>query len=86
MACGNKDLSIEGIEVQAPNGPNHYRLRAEEMRKIAAGLYDRKERKTLMDIALEYEELSLKRDVNDGHLKLANGSRKRPNGAAQKPD
>lgn len=66
--------------------PNHYHLRAEEMRKIAAGLYDHKERKTLMDIALEYEELSLKRDVNDGHLKSANGSRKRPNGAAQKPD
>jgi hypothetical protein len=58
--------------------PNHYRLRAQEMRKIAEGLYDRKERKTLMDIALEYEELSQRRDVK-------NGSRKRPNGADHKP-
>jgi hypothetical protein len=63
---------------------DHYRARAQEMRKIAEGLFDHKERKTLMDIAHEYEELSLRRDVCDGYLELANGPRKRPNGADHK--
>ena len=58
---------MRGIEVQDQmDKADHYRVRAQEMRKIAEGLFDHKERKTLMDIALEYEELSLRRDVCDG--------------------
>jgi DNA-directed RNA polymerase subunit K/omega len=59
-------------------------VRAREMRKIAEGLFDHEERKTLMDVALEYEELSLRRDVSGENLELANRPRKRPNGADHK--
>jgi hypothetical protein len=35
---------------------NHYRVRAQEIRKIAKGIFDHEERATLLDIAREYEE------------------------------
>lgn len=42
----------------------HYRRRAEEVRTIAQGLFDEGERKTLMDVADDYENWALLVDVN----------------------
>lgn len=36
----------------------HYRRRAEELRVIAEGIFDRDERKTLVEIADEFEQLA----------------------------
>jgi tetrahydromethanopterin S-methyltransferase subunit H len=36
----------------------HYRTRAEELRTIAAGIFDREEREMLMEIAKEYERFA----------------------------
>jgi hypothetical protein len=63
----------------------HYRARATEMRTIAEGIFDPKERKQLLDIAHEYAELSLRQDACEKYLGLANGPRKRSNGADHKP-
>ena len=62
----------------------HYRLRAEEVRAIAEGIFDHIERKTLMQIADEFEELALKVEARDGPLQLANGRQKGAKGAEQK--
>ena len=35
----------------------HYRQRAQELRMIATGIYDEEERKNLIKIAEEYEQL-----------------------------
>ena len=35
-----------------------YRIRAEELRTIAQGIFDPNERKTLMDIADDYEKMA----------------------------
>ena len=43
----------------------HWRRRAEELRTIAEGIFDRAERKTLMDVADEYETLA-----GDGGAKI----------------
>ena len=64
----------------------HYRARADEMRTIAEGIFDHKERKTLLEIAQEYEELALGQNMFQGYADLARGRPKRPNGAEQKPD
>ena len=62
----------------------HYRLRAQEARTIAEGIFDRSERKTLMEIADEFEELALKTEGGEGYPQLPNGRQKRENGADQK--
>ena len=59
----------------------HYRERAEEIRTIAEGIWDHKEHKILMDIAREYENLALTKDVCEGYVDLAKGPQKRQNGA-----
>ena len=71
--------SMRGIDLGEAkmDKADRYRVRAQEMRKIADGLPDSKERTTLLDVAREYEELS---------LESAKGQGKRPNGAEQKPD
>jgi hypothetical protein len=62
----------------------HYRLRAQESRTIARGLFDHEERKKLLQIAAEFEQMALKMDVCEGYQKFANAPQKRPNGANQK--
>jgi hypothetical protein len=63
---------MRGIEVQNKmDKADHFRLRAQEMREIAEGLFDHKERKRLLDIAHEYENLALKGDVCEGYVQLA---------------
>ena len=86
LACAKRALIDEGIEAQDKmDKADHYRVRTQEMRRIAEGIFDPKERKTLMDIALEYEELSLRRDVRDGYPEMENGlPPRRPNGADHK--
>jgi hypothetical protein len=38
----------------------HYRQRARQMRAIAKGIYDKDERRVLLEIADEYEKLGLR--------------------------
>jgi hypothetical protein len=38
----------------------HYRTRAQELRKIAKGIFDHEERKKLIEIADEYEQFGRK--------------------------
>ena len=61
----------------------HYRSRAEEMRTIAEGIFDHKERKTLLEIAQEYEELALRGNVSESYAHLATEGQRRPNGAGK---
>ena len=56
----------------------HYRLRALESRTIAAGVFDLEERKTLLQIAAEFEEWARKADVREAYQKLASSPPKRP--------
>ena len=56
----------------------YYRLRALESRTIAAGIFDHEERKTLLQIAAEFEEWALKADVREAYQKLASSRPKRP--------
>jgi hypothetical protein len=55
----------------------HYRLRAQESRAIAQGIFDHQERKKLLQIAAEFEELALKADVREGYQNLASSPPKR---------
>ncbi len=63
----------------------HYRSRAEEMRTIAEGVFDHKERKTLLEIAQEYDGLALRGNVSEGYVHLATEGQNRTNGAGEKP-
>ena len=63
----------------------HYRRRAQEIRTIAEGLFDHKERKTLLDVAHEYDELAQRGDVGEAYVKSAARRQSRPNGAGEKP-
>ena len=75
----------EGMGMQdKAESAKHYRLRAEEVRAIAEGIFDHIERKTLMQIADEFEEMALKAEAREGPLQLANGRQKRASGADQK--
>ena len=59
----------------------HYRSRAEKLRTIAEGVFDHKERETLLEIAHEYENMALRRDVvSEGYVQLVTGWQKRLNG------
>ena len=62
----------------------HYRLRAQESRAIAEGIFDHQERKKLLQIAAEFEQLALKMDVGETYAKFANAPQKRTNGADHK--
>jgi hypothetical protein len=64
----------------------HYRLRAQESRTIAEGIYDHEERKKLLQIAAEFEQMALKMDVGGAYAKFANASQKRTNGGRQAKD
>jgi hypothetical protein len=65
---------------------DNYRVRAQEMRKIAEGLYDPAERKTLLEIAREYERLSLTLGVSHEFAGMAKGPGKDPNGTEEEPN
>ena len=58
----------------------HYRVRAQESRTIAGGIFDHEERKKVLQIAAEFEQMALKMDVCEGYQNLAGGPRKGPNG------
>jgi hypothetical protein len=58
----------------------HYRLRAQESRTIAGGIFDHEERKKVLQIAAEFEQMALKMDMCEGYQNLAGGPRKGPNG------
>ena len=57
---------------------------AQESRTIAAGIFDHEERKKLLQIAAEFEQLALKMDVGAAYAKFANAPQKRTNGADHK--
>jgi hypothetical protein len=59
----------------------HYRLRAQESRTIAGGIFDHEERKKVLQIAADFEQLALKMDVCEGYT---SGPPKRQNGADHK--
>jgi hypothetical protein len=59
----------------------HYRLRAQESRTIAGGIFDHEDRKKVLQIAAEFEQMALKIDMREGYQNLAGGPRKGPNGA-----
>ena len=54
-----------------------YRRRAEELRQIAESVDDDKSRRTILQIAADYEKLALSRELADGIVRRSNG-----NGAA----
>jgi hypothetical protein len=62
----------------------HYRVRAQESRTIAEGIFDHEERKKLLQIAAEFEQLALKMDESERYQKIAGGPPKHPNGADHK--
>jgi hypothetical protein len=62
---------------------DNYRVRAQQMREIAEGLYDPAERKTLLEIAREYERLSLTLGVSHEFEDMAKRPGKGPNGTEQ---
>jgi purine-nucleoside phosphorylase len=61
-----------------------YRLRAQESRTIAEGIFDHEERKKLLQIVDEFDQLALQMDVSAGYQKFASEPPKRPNGADHK--
>jgi hypothetical protein len=59
----------------------HYRRRAEIIRTIAEGVFDHNERKTLLEIAHEYENMAQRGDVvSEGYVQLVTEWQKRLNG------
>ena len=59
----------------------HYRSRAEKIRAIAEGVFDHEERRTLLEVAHEYENMALRGDVvSEGYVQLVTGWQKRLNG------
>ena len=46
------------------NSATHYRRRVAEIHEIAKGIYDRKERGLLRDIAKEFEQFAREREEN----------------------
>jgi hypothetical protein len=59
----------------------HYRSRAEKVRTIAEGVFDHEERKTLLEVAQEYENMALRGNVvSERYVQLVTEWQKRLNG------